>query len=569
MPDFFKMTPDDVIATFLQYEEHLKESKRLLATYGGPSSNLALKARLEEIDDDEESYECEEDDNSDGTPSYEDMALFVKRFTKGDFKGKFQKKKTRACYNCENPGHFAEDCPYEKREDKPRFPRKEVAKKLPSPVNYKFKKKSLIAQEESDPEDVGGVAGVAQDTQKTLKLLNKQAEVVNYNYMSDYTGNAHKCLMAKLVDDDTPSTSAKIKVTPIDVSFMLPFETPNDEFHDAEGDDANTSYEDLLSDKVNKMMGSLKGNKLKMFQFLMDVVGKHSTTIKDLETLLAEEKENYAILERKVYFEEAHNDNLCNVVHASNELNDKHVASLEKSNDICKELASEISKLVEVNTSLSKDVELLTMSLKTKEDELTILKKSLEAHKLPHIKTLTKITPPLIFNVDACTTNSTLDQASLNEENIALHAQLKKGLLTCAQGEKNLNDVLSHHKETLAKEGLGFDPSTSATKDVALSKGSTPQKVVFVREGHKDKGKKKVDDVGVGSGKATRGKSISNKKKEKMPPSYVLRKAKDGDVYAKFIGPRNAFRFYVIWVPKTLVTNLRGPIAKWAPLTKA
>ena len=48
----------------------------------------------------------------------------------------------------------------------------------------------------------------------------------------------------------------------------------------------------------------------------------------------------------------------------------------------------------------------------------------------------------------------------------------------------------------------------------------------------------------------------------KMPPSYVLRKAKDGDVYAKFIGPHNAFCFYAIWVPKTLVTNLRGPIAK-------
>src|SRR3954470_5034480 len=310
------MKPDDVIATFLQYEEHLKESKRLLATYGGPSSNIALKARLEEIDDDEESYECEEDDNSDGTPSYEDMALFVKRFTKGDFKGKFQKKKTRACYNCENPGHFAEDCPYEKREDKPRYPRKEVAKKLPNPLNNKFKKKALIAQEESDPEDVGGVVGVAQDTQKTLKLLNKQGEVVNYNYMSDYTGNAHKCLMAKLVDDDTSSTSAKIKVTPIDESFMLSSKTPNEEFHDAEGDDANVACEDLLFVKVNKMMSSLKGNKLKMFQLLMDVVGKHSTTIKDLEILLTEEKENYTLLERKIDFEEARNDNLCKVVHA-------------------------------------------------------------------------------------------------------------------------------------------------------------------------------------------------------------------------------------------------------------
>src|SRR3954464_5731515 len=238
-----------------------------------------------------------------------------------------------------------------------------------------------------------------------------------------------------------------------------------------------------------------------MFQLLMDVFGKHSTTIKDLETLLAEEKENYAILERKVDFEEARNNNLCKVVHASNELNDKHVASLERANDICKELASEMSKLVELNTSLSKDIELLTMSLKTKEDELNVLKKSLEAHKLAHIKTLTKITPPLIVNIDACTTNSTLDQASLIEENIALHAQLKKGLLTCAQGEKNLNEVLSHHKESISKEGLEFDPSTSATKDVTPSKGSTPQKVIFIREGTRTKERRRLMSMVLGVGR--------------------------------------------------------------------
>ena len=573
MPDFFTMTPDDVIATFLQYEEHLKESKRLLATYGGPSSNLALKAKLtqEDVDDEEDEYVYEDDEDSDGCPSYDDMALFVKRFTKGEFKGRFQKKKKRPCYNCDEVGHFAEACPYEKREDKPRFPRKEVAKKLPNPVNNKFKKKlgrAMVAQEESDPDDVGGVAGVAQDTQKTLKVLNKDGDVVHYNYMSDYTGNAHKCLMAKLVDD-APSSSGKIKVTPYDESFMLSSETPNDEFHDAEGDDANNACNDVLFDKVNKMMGTLNGKKLMMFQLLMDVVGKHTTTIDELETLLTEERENYTLLERKIDFEEARNDNLCKVVQTSNDLNDKHVASLKKANEICKELSNDMSKLVELNTSLSKDVEVLTLSLKTKDDELTTLKKNLETHKLAHIKTLTKMSPPTIVHVDACATNSTLDQASLIEENLALHAQLKKGLLTCAQGEKNLNDVLSHHKESFAKEGLGFDPSTSVTKDVTLSKGTTPQKVIFIREGHKDKGKKKVDEVGVVSGKATRGKPTPNKKKEKMPPSYVLRKAKDGDVYAKFIGPRNAFRFYAIWVPKTLVTNLRGPIAKWAPLTKA
>ena len=71
------------------------------------------------------------------------------------------------------------------------------------------------------------------------------------------------------------------------------------------------------------------------------------------------------------------------------------------------------------------------------------------------------------------------------------------------------------------------------------------------------------------SGKATRGIPTLNKPKEFMPPSYVLRKTKGGEVYAKLVGPQNAFRFYAIWVPKTLVTNLRGPIAKWVPLIKS
>src|ERR1041385_3393121 len=114
------------------------------------------------------------------------------------------------------------------------------------------------------------------------------------------------------------------------------------------------------------------------------VVGKHSTTIKDLEILVTEEKENYALLERKVDFEEARNDNLCKVVYTSNDLNDEHVASLKKPNEFCKELANDMSNLVELNTSLSKDVEVLTLSLKTKDEELATLKKNLEAHKLAH-----------------------------------------------------------------------------------------------------------------------------------------------------------------------------------------
>ena len=45
------------------------------------------------------------------------------------------------------------------------------------------------------------------------------------------------------------------------------------------------------------------------------------------------------------------------------------------------------------------------------------------------------------------------------EENAQLKEQLKKGLVTCIQGEKNLNDLLSNQKEVVAKEGVGLPPS--------------------------------------------------------------------------------------------------------------
>ena len=48
-----------------------------------------------------------------------------------------------------------------------------------------------------------------------------------------------------------------------------------------------------------------------MFRMLMEMVSKHTITIKELETLVTEEKEKCEILERKVQYEEARNDELC------------------------------------------------------------------------------------------------------------------------------------------------------------------------------------------------------------------------------------------------------------------
>ena len=66
------------------------------------NTNLALKAKHvqdEESVDEEESADDEEEVDSDGCPSYDEMVLFVKKFSPGAYKGKFGKKELGSCYN--------------------------------------------------------------------------------------------------------------------------------------------------------------------------------------------------------------------------------------------------------------------------------------------------------------------------------------------------------------------------------------------------------------------------------------------------------------------------------------
>ena len=90
--------------------------------------------------------------------------------------------------------------------------------------------------------------------------------------------------------------------------------------------------------------------------------------------------------------------------------------------------------------------------------------------------------------------------------------------MTCIQGEKNLNELLSNQKEVVAKEGLGFVPK-SKNKKKSKTKQPLPLKEVFVKEGegaYKEK-KDKVE-----GGNAKKGKTTPSNKADDFNPSYVL-----------------------------------------------
>jgi hypothetical protein len=67
-----------------------------------------------------------------------------------------------------------------------------------------------------------------------------------------------------------------------------------------------------------------------------------------------------------------------------------------------------------------------------------------------------------------CSSNPICDHSDIIEENIRLKAELAKGLATCIQGEKNLNDLLNNQRMIKGKEGLRFVAESSKKRDLGL-----------------------------------------------------------------------------------------------------
>ena len=88
---FEEMTPDDIISTFQLFEESKANATKHLAMHGTSTSKINLALKAKHVCEDEQSEEEKEDDededgdeiDSNESPSYEDIALFVKKFSAG------------------------------------------------------------------------------------------------------------------------------------------------------------------------------------------------------------------------------------------------------------------------------------------------------------------------------------------------------------------------------------------------------------------------------------------------------------------------------------------------------
>ncbi|SPT21075.1 unnamed protein product [Triticum aestivum] len=486
-PDFHSLTSNEVLDEFVAMRILDKTADNtVLCSQRAKMPNLALKAKVI-VEEEEEEESNPEDTKYD---YHEHMALASRQFwskkntrpnfNKNNSSGFKGKQRVRTCYNCGNASHFVVDCPYEKWEDNGgKLIRKDKAKSFPNKNNFtkKTPTQGLVVQEEyheddDDDEDseAMAMASVAIGTTPRVSLFDSTNENITA-----------KCLMAKA----TNKLKGKSKKHFVALLEQL-----------GEANDMIKAHEETIS----KMEGHSCD---------------YADEIWDLSKALEEERGH------RLALEESHNDD-----HA------KLKKDLDHAIVVSRVLTSEKAKLGVDHARLKEEFAILDKAHKVLKGAHAGLK---ESHDQLQVKlTKEKATFPHMVLIDnANATKLCCEHVHLVEENAKLKEQLEKGLVTCIQGERNLNDILSNQKEVVAKEGVGFAPKSKNKKKNDKAKRPPPLKQTFVKEGE---GAPKEKKNNVKGGDVKKGNATPSNKAGDFNPSYVLCRASDGHVYAKFVG---------------------------------
>jgi hypothetical protein len=133
-PNFKRMTPDDILGKIINHEMLIEKANHVKNLSKGITSSrkqvIAFKAskngKIKKVVEESSSEEQEEDDDESTEYHPDEMALFIRRFSKmmskekffkGGNKDKLKTRAKRACYNRGKYGHYIANCPHEHRDE--------------------------------------------------------------------------------------------------------------------------------------------------------------------------------------------------------------------------------------------------------------------------------------------------------------------------------------------------------------------------------------------------------------------------------------------------------------------
>ncbi|KAK1679320.1 hypothetical protein QYE76_040168 [Lolium multiflorum] len=578
------LNSDDLVSYVAANENMAKAGKRLMAMNRvdeashnhEASHNLALKARADHGG--EEEYEIEEDEEMTSTSDIAtDFAFFAKKY-----KGKLpmllnDKKKKRTCYNCDEESHFANECPYEKRVDKPKFIKGVKPRLKPNPINDRYKRNKgrafvgaeyLSDEEEEDEEKEAGVAGLA---------FSKPGSLFTYDYSKDYSteNDVGSSFMARTTQDDDSDDSPSSTIVG---SCLMARETkvmePPPSLSSVLDDEAENQEELTVLKELYNVRCTLRGEALVKFDFLMDSLKEKDESIEELEYHLNDKERRFNLLRQELKTERCISQGLKQQIETYELDKVKDLETIERAQSLTQELNASKEELEVAHASLTRDLDHLERANKLVKDELKKLGKNHDLLQETYSKALESMNDSIVDkNVASSSTTftsehaklvaehvrlqeelslhvetntyleslvtkyglnyypneSACEQATTLEENVRLKKELAK--FTTTKNKMGLDDLLSKQRSNNQKYGLGYVPKPYKKNNYKKEKPA------------QEKNKKVTND-----GKAPKGKATSG---DRTGPNnhYALFVDYYGDVYANYVGPRNgyAYRGYSIW----------------------
>ncbi|KAK1663753.1 hypothetical protein QYE76_051912 [Lolium multiflorum] len=367
-----------------------------------------------------------------------DFAFFAKKY-KTKFPMSFNEKKKRTCYNCDEDSHFANECPYEKRVDKPKFVKGVKPRLKPNPINERYKKNMGRAfveagcisdeEEEDEEEKEAVVAGLA---------FSKPGSLFTYDYSKDYS---------------TKSSS------PNDIGSSFMARTTHDD--DSDDSPSSTTVGSCLMERETKVMESPPS---------LSSVLDDETENQDEMALLKELYKRFNILRQEVKNERCISQGLKQQTETFELDKLKDLETIEWAQLLAQELDDLKKELEVAHASLTRDLDHLEKANNLVKDELKKLGENHDLLQETYKKALGSMNDPIIAeNATSSSTSFTCEHAKLVEEHVRVKEELSLYVETNTYLESLVTKYgLNYHQTDLAcEQATILEENARLTKELA------------------------------------------------------------------------------------------------------
>jgi hypothetical protein len=599
-PRYTLMSPDEVIGKFVSFKLMIKGSKKIIEQGASSTPNeqpVAFKATKEKKEDSTPSrvpIDASKLDN-------EEMTLIIKSFRQilKQRKGKDYKPcSKKVCYKCGKPGHFIAKCP------------------LSSDSDRGDDKKGKRREKKRYYRKKGGNAHVCRewdsDESSTDSSSDEDAANIAITKGLLFPNVGHKCLMAK----DGKKKKVKSKSS-------TKYATSSDEASSSDDeDDLLTLLSNLnmqQNEKLNELISAIheKDELLDSQEDFLIKENKKHVKVKNAYALEVEKCEKLSIELSTCH----------DVISNLRDENARSIAEVENSNisddslvNLRNDNANLLAKIDKLNVSLS--------SLKIKNEKLIAKAKDLNVCNvsISNLRNENDILHAKIIELNSCKpSTSTIEHVTIctrcRDVNInAIHdhiAMIKQqndhiAKLDAKIAEHELKNekfkfarsMLYSGRRPGIKDGIGFqkgdnvelNASPKRLSNFVKGKAPMPQDnegyILYtagypkhkIRRIHSRKSHSGPNHAFMYKSEASSSRHSTHVKmpKKKTPiasndhnisfktldASYVLTN-KSGKIVAKYVGGKHKGSKTCVWVPKVLVSNVKGPNTVWVPKNKA